>query len=313
MAFARHGAYGCKCAPTASTPSRNLVVCIDGTCNRPGTKNTNILELCSQIVKSEDQPIFYTTGLGVSAHIPGYYSPSRQISNGIDILFGRHLEKGIMLAYHWLCTTYRDGDKIFFFGYSRGAYQVRALAGMIGRIGLLPPNNDHLIPFRFSRSQATAGQSAKIRAAEAFKKAFFRDVRIHFVGVWDTVSSIGVRRRKTLPLTTSSCDHICYFRHALALDERRVKFLPEYVYGGRTDSADNGHIKEVWFAGSHSDMLSGEIPLMWMRGEASLVGLQLEPPVVMWKIDDLDKPITSPLPWWWVLEVFPFERLRYNN
>ena len=56
-----------------------------------------------------------------------------------------------------------------------------------------------------------------------------------------------------LPLVTS-CDHICYFRQALALDERRVKFSPEYVYGGRTDLANNDHVKEVWFPGSHSDV-----------------------------------------------------------
>lgn len=56
-----------------------------------------------------------------------------------------------------------------------------------------------------------------------------------------------------LPLVTS-CHHICYFRHALALDERRVKFLPEYVFGGRTDLVNDDHVKEVWFAGSHSDV-----------------------------------------------------------
>jgi len=81
----------------------------------------------------------------------------------------------------------------------------------------------------------------------------------------DTVSSVGVNRTKNLP-STETCDHICYFRQALALDEFRVKFLPEYVYGSMShqpksqfvpphaDDHFNDHVKEVWFAGRHSDM-----------------------------------------------------------
>ncbi|KAL4077564.1 hypothetical protein J3A83DRAFT_4086971 [Scleroderma citrinum] len=308
------GQSSCKCILPVGTSSRNLVVCIDGTCNRPGTKNTNILELCSQLVKSDDQLVFYNTGLGVSPDIPGYNGISHQLSDGIDILFGWHLEKGIMLAYRWLSNMYKDGDKIFLFGFSRGAYQVRALAGMVEIIGLLSPNNEHLIPFAFEAyTKFDEAQIKQFQATEAFKNAFLRAARVHFVGVWETVSSVGVLRGKTLPLTTS-CDHICYFRHALALDERRVKFLPEYVYGGRTDTAYNDHIKEVWFPGSHSDVSVWEIPLLWMRGEASLAGLQLKPSVVMWKIDDLDQRITHPLnPGWWILEALPLQHLCYNN
>lgn len=82
----------------------------------------------------------------------------------------------------------------------------------------------------------------------------------------DTVSSIGVRKTKNFP-SIDTCDHVCYFRQALALDECRVKFLPEYVYGGMSNRSDwrkyhlsapppsdQGRIKEVWFAGSHSDV-----------------------------------------------------------
>lgn len=84
----------------------------------------------------------------------------------------------------------------------------------------------------------------------------------------DTVSSVGVIREKTLPGTTSGMKHLSYFRHALALDERRVKFLPEYAYEGSSlpDEMDaaaeeardrlsrSPHTKEVWFAGTHSDV-----------------------------------------------------------
>lgn len=125
--------------------------------------------------------------------------------------------------------------------------------------------------------------------ARRFKETFSRDVKVHFVGAWyislsstknvrilmnttprDTVSSVGVIRDKTLPGTTDGMKHATYFRHALALDERRVKFLPEYAHEGTSlpsspDAKEEElndrhysnilpHTKEVWFAGTHSDM-----------------------------------------------------------
>lgn len=118
--------------------------------------------------------------------------------------------------------------------------------------------------------------------AENFKRAFSRKhARVHFLGAWlvqvpwissralphcrinffrDTVSSVGIFRR-VLPSVVDSSDHICIFRHALALDERRVKFQPEYIYGGashipneKANGVHDSDIKEVWFAGCHSDM-----------------------------------------------------------
>ncbi|KIJ61689.1 hypothetical protein HYDPIDRAFT_96031 [Hydnomerulius pinastri MD-312] len=243
----------CRCAaPKEGVTPRNLVVCIDGTSNQFGTKNTNIVELYSHIVKSDDQLTYYSSGLGAFAKIAGS-SLGHQVSNGIDIAIGGNLQRVIMTAYRWLSDNYRDGDRIYLFGFSRGAYQVRALAGMIARVGLILPGNNEQIPFAFELYSKTDDDETGL--AETFKKTFSRkDIRVHFVGVWDTVSSVGFGRGKMLPGTTSSCDHICFFRHALALDERRVKFLPEYVYAGRADSLNNDHIKEVWFAGTHSDV-----------------------------------------------------------
>ena len=71
----------------------------------------------------------------------------------------------------------------------------------------------------------------------------------------DTVSSIGVLRGQSLPETVTGMGHVCAFRHALALDEKRVKFQPEYVNGGLGPlPGDTGNVKEVWFPGTHSDM-----------------------------------------------------------
>ncbi|KAI6037808.1 hypothetical protein EDC04DRAFT_2090344 [Pisolithus marmoratus] len=324
----------CKCAPSKpGVSSRNLVVCIDGTCNRFGVKNTNIIELFNQLEKSDEQLPYYSDGIGVTPGISGHYGLARQISDIMDIAIAWRMEERIMDAYEWLSNTYKDGDKIFLFGFSRGAYQVRALAGMIERVGLVLPGNSKQIHAAYNiysksddyrggvndfqtRFEEPANNSEQQQLAEGFKETFCRTgVRVHFVGVWDTVSSVGgFLRGKPLPLAVTSCDHICHFRHALALDERRVKFQPEYVYGGRANPKNNDHIKEVWFPGNHSDvgggnrrnprLQTGDIPLLWMRSEASTAGLFLKPSNLMWKIDDLDKSITPPfgLNLWWMLE-----------
>ncbi|KAH0833833.1 hypothetical protein J3R83DRAFT_10997 [Lanmaoa asiatica] len=335
-----------KCPEHRSETSRRLVVCIDGTSNQFGTKNTNIVELYRYITKSDTQLTYYSSGLGTIAKVANP-SLGHRLSSELDMAIGRNLHKVIMASYRWLSDNYKDGDSIFLFGYSRGAYQVRALAGMIAQVGLLLPGNNEQIPFAFELYSKTDDDDSNLtrpasvisrpvtkeskkkakytELAKTFRKTFCRsNVHIHFVGVWDTVSSVGFGRSRTLPCTTTSCEHICYFRHALALDERRVKFLPEYVYGGQSSYSDDGRVKEVWFAGCHADvggghrrnerLQSGDIPLLWMRSQAIAAGLKMEPADVVWKIDDLNKRITRSLnPGWWLLELLPLKRLLYYN
>ncbi|KIJ64266.1 hypothetical protein HYDPIDRAFT_90780 [Hydnomerulius pinastri MD-312] len=320
----RTSKYRCQCAPEG----RNIVVCIDGTSNKFGQKNTNIVELYSQLVKSESQITYYNSGIGTEAR-PSWRSlryAQHWISNQIDLLIAWH--KVILAAYRWIADNYKDGDRIYLFGFSRGAYQARALAGMIHRVGLILPGNHEQIPFAFelySRiqdlpSDATERDPLPNVLASTFKATFCREnVGIHFVGVWDTVSSVGIVRGRTLPSTTSGSQHICYIRHALALDERRVKFLPEYVNGGKVDlgAVHSGRVKEVWFAGTHSDVYvprSTYIPLLWMRREAVEAGLSVKPTEAVWKLDDLQrKSVESLRSGWWLLEVFPIKRLVYHN
>jgi uncharacterized protein (DUF2235 family) len=88
--------------------------------------------------------------------------------------------------------------------------------------------------------------------------SFGHGLNAHFIYLFntvlrDTVSSIGILRGRSLPETTTGMKHVCAFRHALALDERRVKFLPEYANGGK-GPGEGDSVKEVWFSGSHSDM-----------------------------------------------------------
>ncbi|KAJ6596201.1 hypothetical protein DFH09DRAFT_1407201 [Mycena vulgaris] len=326
--------------------SRNLIVSIDGTSNQFGDHSTNVVELYSRIRDdpSAEQLTYYNCGIGT-------YVPRRAKTFKY---WRQRLDNVVDLAIAWriggFATSISPGDKIFLFGFSRGAYQVLTLAGMIEKVGLVNTGNQELIPFAFEiytqRLKGKETDEAPIMAPR-FKETFARTVKVHFVGAWDTVSSVGLVRQKPLPLT-SSAEHICIFRHALALDERRVKFLPEYLDGGNSHSSSaNGlarkasmmvgaemtpeqisahgteqswvsqesktepksrratdvqfssappaaprsrkvtNTKEVWFAGTHSDIGGGlknnldlnlsSVPVLWMENEAASAGLRLRP------------------------------------
>ncbi|KAK0451426.1 uncharacterized protein EV420DRAFT_1274312 [Desarmillaria tabescens] len=306
---------------------RNLVVCLDGTSNQFGHRNTNVVELHNRILKDDPdvpQLTFYSSGIGT------YVPPSRlsvaHWLHNFDKVFAWSFKRLVEEAYRWIADHYQPGDRLFLFGFSRGAYQVRALAGMIEKLGLVFSGNKGLIPFAYELySYRHKGMKIKSEAeAEAlalnFKRTFARSVRVHFVGVWDTVSSVGIAQTKPLPLTKSA-SHICFFRHGLALDERRVKFLPEYLAGGRSPLSGNEHYpdedppnaKEVWFPGRHSDMC--DLPLLWMENEAGVAGLNFAPRRggVEWRWDDhhLDKPKNALGGLWWLVEFLPVKHLRY--
>ncbi|KAJ7512833.1 hypothetical protein B0H11DRAFT_1698006 [Mycena galericulata] len=330
-----------------SRVSPNLVVCIDGTSNQFGVHNTNVVELHSRVGVDEldDQCKYYNCGIGT--YVPSKTKTSwkywrQRIDNTIALAFAWNFKDTVLKAYRWLSQTYIPGDKIFLFGFSRGAYQVRTLAAMIQRVGLVHPGNEELISFAYEiYEERHKGEKAE-QIAQNFKITFSRDVRIHFVGLWDTVSSIGLVRGKPLPLTWSA-EHICIFRHALALDERRVKFLPEYVGGGGSirssakgilplDSTSpisriGPDVKEVWFAGTHSDIGGGikknlelnlsSVPLLWMENEATSAGLRLKPRASggAWKMSELgqDDVHESLRGFWRLIEHFPVKRLSFKN
>ncbi|KAF8600993.1 hypothetical protein BDV93DRAFT_446563 [Ceratobasidium sp. AG-I] len=298
----------------AKPKTRNLVVCIDGTSNQFSDKNTNVIELYSHIKKDDSQLTYYNSGIGTFAE-PSWrsYTYMKQVlDNVIDLAIAWNLEKVIIGAYRWLSDTYQPGDQIFLFGFSRGAYQVRALAGMIHNIGLLHPGNQEQIPFAWELYAKCdpARNNLYQSKIDTFKKAFSRnEVDVRFLGAWDTVSSVGVVRGKLLP-SVQTCAHVKRFRHALALDERRVKFLPEHV---RPKEDDPDHVKEVWFAGTHSDMLldRGAEPLMWMMEEAKRAGLNLEPHNVQVEIKGAE--VTESLEgFWWLFEILPITRMSYR-
>lgn len=204
-----------------------------------------------------------------------------------DLAMGRALEVQIRDAYGWLASGYRPGDLIFFFGYSRGAFAVRSLAGMIGRIGLLRPDVATERNVRLAWRYYSEGGSDKAKAAFRRRRCL-PQVPIRLVGCFDTVMSLGVR----LPLLWMLTEPRFRFHdaqlgpdvehglHALALDETRAAFAPPLWEG------NGGRIEQVWFRGAHPDIggqLSGmefarplaNIPLVWMLDRAQHFGLPL--------------------------------------
>jgi len=140
-----------------------------------------------------------------------------------------------MDGYTFLMQNYRAGDKICLFGFSRGAYTARALGGLLHKVGLLPKDNQAQVPFAYNMYQRTS--KAGIKLCAGFKQTYCQNVTIEFMGVWDTVASVGIIMGKTLPFTNSN-SAIKTFRHALSLDEHRAKFRPTtYHLPAPTESA----------------------------------------------------------------------------
>ncbi|KAH8110703.1 hypothetical protein DFH11DRAFT_1513988 [Phellopilus nigrolimitatus] len=208
------------------TSARSLVLCFDGTGDQFDRDNSNVVQFFSMLKKGDkdQQLVYYQAGIGTYT-IPEIASPlTSKISKTLDTMLASNLNHHVMGGYEFLMENYKEGDKICIFGFSRGAYTARALAGMVHKVGLLPNSNHQQVPFAYRMFQKDDEEGWK--QSVLFKKSFSIDVNIEFVGVWDTVASVGLIPRR-LPFTKSNTA-INTFRHALSLDEHRAKFKANY-------------------------------------------------------------------------------------
>ncbi|KAG6810879.1 hypothetical protein H0H92_009971 [Tricholoma furcatifolium] len=211
--------------PRAIPPThaaRTLVLCFDGTGDQFDSDNSNIVEFFTMLKKDdrEKQMVYYQAGIGTYTS-PEVATPfASKISKTLDEMIAWNLSSHVMDGYEFLMQNYKAGDRICIFGFSRGAYTARGLAGMIHKVGLLPACNYQQVPFAYK--MFTRVDEIGWQQSNAFKKAFSVDVPIEFIGVWDTVNSVGLIPRR-LPFTTSNTI-VRTFRHAISLDERRAKF-----------------------------------------------------------------------------------------
>lgn len=200
---------------------------------------------------------------------------------------GRGINRQIRRAYGWLAKVYRPGDRIYLMGYSRGAYAVRSLAGVIDRVGLLRADAVSARNVRRAYRVYRSGEPARGFTADHCHA----DVRIEMVGVWDTVKSLGLNAPFLWRLTRQRHafhNHdlsplVRYGFHALAHDETRAAYAPVMW---QTDGDRSEQVVQMWFPGTHGDVggqLGGyevarplaNIPLVWMMAQAETCGLPL--------------------------------------
>jgi uncharacterized protein (DUF2235 family) len=302
--------------------SKNIVICCDGTGNEFGDANSNVVKLYSTLVIDKNQVGYYHPGVGtITEHGP----IARHWSRIKGLAFGAGLLSNVGDAYRYLMATYNDGDKVFLFGFSRGAYTARVLGGMLHMFGLLSPGNEGLIPYILrifaKKSRDAKGNSANLGLAAKFKEAFSRCCPLHFVGVWDTVDSVGwIWNPVVLPFAGQN-PSIAIGRQALAIDERRSFYEPR-LWGPPVPTIMNGKmqdIKQVWFSGAHSDVggsypeaesAPAEVSLDWMLGEAVNAGLAVRNEKVMRERRRLREGRFAKLheslhAWWWLMEAVP--------
>lgn len=254
--------------------AKNIVVCCDGTGNEYGENNTNVVDMYEPVVRDKDQIAYYDPGVGTFSIF------GRAMGKKIGVIlgqgFGYGLTENIEDAYLYLMDRYEPGDKLFLFGFSRGAFTVRALAGMLHKVGLLQKGSNNLIPYA-SSVYNTRGNGP---IAEGFKKTYCHECKPYFIGVWDTVGSLGMWYGKQFFDDRLNQD-VPNAYHAIAIDEKRKKF-PVSLWN-EIELAPGQKVEQVWFAGVHSDVGGSykerdlsNITLIWMLGNAEKHGLRLK-------------------------------------
>ena len=253
---------------------KNIVICCDGTGNEYGPNNTNVVKLYQSVIRDTKQIAFYDPGVGTFSYL------GRELGRHVGIwlgqAFGKGLQQNIEDAYRYLMDRYLLGDRVFLFGFSRGAYTVRALAGMLHKCGLLQKGSNNLIPY----ASKIYNKPNNENIAAGFKETYCHTCNPYFIGVWDTVGSLGWLRRKKFFDATLHKD-VTYGYHAISVDERRKKFPVSLWDEGRKLAHQT--IEQVWFPGVHSDVGGwyaetglSDIALVWMLKNAEQQGLRLK-------------------------------------
>jgi uncharacterized protein (DUF2235 family) len=268
--------------------ARNLVVCCDGTSNQFSKDRTSVIKLFHALVKDDEtQAVYYHPGIGTRAPSGIGTKTGGRIARIAGLAFGYRLQDDVADAYRFLMDNYRVGDRVYIFGFSRGAYTARVVSSMLHLYGLAMKGNDPLVPYAvemlWAMAKAKEGGPYETCAqlAQDFKKTISsRDCGTHFLGVWDTVNSVGwIGSPLTIPFARDNPD-VGTARHAKALDERRGFFR---VNGFKEVASRD--VREVWFPGTHCDVGGGwpeaesgisKYPLEWMAKEAKKAGLLLD-------------------------------------
>lgn len=268
------------------------VVCIDGTWNSPGQTDTDPIDHQEAVTKTNVQIVWealtqtalsdaspygsvepLARQMGMALYLNGVGSSGTERVRSFEGSTGTGTSERILDAYQFLAQRWRPGDLIFGFGFSRGAFALRSLMGFINWVGL--PGHPRMLGSTELLSQFESYRKAP---SQFTKAATMQAADIHFVGVWDTVGALafGDGFNNFHQLSPANIQSVC---QALALDEQRKEFLPEYF---KSTSAEQV-IDEVWFVGAHSNIGGGyvdrnlsDIALFWMLNKAKNAGLEID-------------------------------------
>jgi uncharacterized protein (DUF2235 family) len=280
---------------------RNIVVCCDGTANEFARNNTNVVKLYYTLDQEPARQLtYYHPGLGTMEPAGALTTFTRKATKLLGMAIGYGLSNDIRDVYVFLMNHYERNDRVFLFGFSRGAYTVRAVCSLLHMVGLIRPGNDALVPYAIrmmtgiNRAERDTPRNRRAKAeyfelAGNFKATLGRaDCKPYFVGVWDTVSSVGwIENPSKLPYVSSNPD-IRIGRHAVAIDERRAFFRTHLWRRPDKPGIEWGpqDVMQVWFPGVHSDVGGGyaesesglsKVALDWMLQEAKGAGLIVDP------------------------------------
>lgn len=271
---------------------KRIVICADGTWNirdqvdRDTGKRrpTNVTKVARAVrpraQNGTDQVVYYHEGIGTSG-------PTDRITGGA---FGHGIEDNIRDLYRFIVYNYEPGDELYFFGFSRGAFTVRSLAGFMNKVGLIEKDDDYYVPEIYACYESSKGPGSS-EWAKAFHNV--RDTRpcppIRFIGVWDTVGALGApgflgqvfNRKKYQYHDVGLNPAIQNAVHALAIDERRKPFAPNLW---TRPPEWGGQLTQAWFPGVHSNVGGGYTPdglaneaLHWVVEKAEQLGLEIDP------------------------------------
>ncbi len=268
---------------------KRIVICFDGTWNKPadealpanGQVETNVCRFFKSVkdraADGSKQVKWYDEGVGTKWY-------DRYIGGAI----GAGIEFNIVQGYEFLAKEYQDGDEVYILGFSRGAYTARSLVGMIRNCGVIHPKHLALrVPMAYGIYR-TRGDDADSFTAKMFRSAFSREIKVKFLGVWDTVGALGI------PLDVLKDFNMKFYEfhdtklsgivenayQAMALDEHRQDYD---VCLWNPDGAPRQQMEQRWFLGAHCDTGGGykdrrlsDMTLRWLQDKASALGLALD-------------------------------------
>jgi uncharacterized protein (DUF2235 family) len=274
---------------------KRIIICSDGTWNKPGNIDnghlvrTNVQKIFEVIAKSDGditQIKHYDNGVGVIG---------TAVTRAVDGALGLGLSDNIINAYKFIVWNYEPGDELYLFGFSRGAYTVRSLAGMIRHCGILKNQDLCLIKetYDFYRHPSIEHRAGAAKSDAFIAENSYPNPQIKFLGVWDTVGALGIpitsfrmwnrKKYKFHDLTLSST--IKYAYHAMAIDERRGLFDVNLWKQSRhaIENKVEQFVEQRWFPGVHADVGGGyreeqlsDLSLLWMIEKARLSGLNID-------------------------------------